>query len=294
MHHISRLIGVFATILLFSWATMGCVDQEASLKLRGVVAIQGTQSTTEVDCSGEEEEAQPIPKPSFTCDSQVEPGNAENFLTQLSVDISEYENAGGQLAPANNTVVSDEQFCEIGPAEYQNQRFRSPSFVAAFDSINRLEDSREVGSQGQGGGGGGFSGLELNMNDVQTRTFKVRFPNVSETGPSQLGLDRDIDFTMVVDSGGGGAAFTLELLSRGDIQSLKQLHETVVLRRTGLSSYDDTAKKTAVTLTSEMWIEGETIGGRPVESNKLTFPVKLCGQGCGLTPQCNFRAAGGG
>lgn len=300
MTHISRTVGVVATAILVCTA-MGCVEQEASLGLRGVVQFSGSQTSTEVECTvpgtggpNSEPETVKKSKPELTCDRQVEPGSVSNFRTSISIDINEFRTMNGQLTGISQRLVSDEQFCSWDPVTFEQVKYRHPWIEIAIDSVNRLQDSREVGAKGQGSGGGGFDGLKLDVNDIQIQDFRIRFPNVPETGEGQLNLDKNVKLAMLAESGGGGATIATRMFESGDIDALEQLHKTLVTRRAGLSNYGDKAQRTSVTLIAEMWLEGETLGEREVESNRIEFPIKLCGKGCGLSPDCFFAQESGG
>ena len=298
MIDMTRAVGLAATSLLVLSA-VGCVESEASIEVRGIVAFEGSLGSSDVECpvagggGGDEQQTETRSQLQVTCNKQVEPGSVTNFLTSASFDISEFRRMGGQLGTAQRSVP-DEQFCQMDPVTFEQVKYRHPWFEVSLDTVNRLQDSREVGAEGQGGGGGGFAGIKLDQNDIQIKEFKVRYPQIPETKSDNLGLDKDVRLNMLAESGGGGATMTFKLFNGGDVDALEKLHKTLVKRRAGLSTYNDRAKRTSVTVIAELWLKGQTIGERKVESNRVEFPITLCGQGCGVTPTCILSEEGGG
>jgi len=272
-----RAIGIIAATLVV-WGIGGCVDQEASLGIRGVVEYNGTETTEEVEC-GSGESVETRNKPVFSCQKSVEPGSVDEFLVRASINISNYEgmNPSGQLGPSIQSLTDDD-FCKLGAAAYGNAKYGRPWFELTLDTENRLKDSREVGSEGQGGGGGGFENLNLNTNDIHLQQLKLRFPD-APAGE----LEKTIQLSLLAESGGGGAAVEFVLFESGDTEELRSVHQSLA------SSPDE-----AVTIVAEFTIEGETLGGNEITSNTFSFPIQLCGSGCNTTPVCNFQAESGG
>ena len=305
MRKVSQAVGMLGVGLLTAAAT-GCVEQEASLSMRGVVEYQGTRTEEGVECpvengggggmDGEMDQTKTVQAPTFQCPRNVEPGAAENFRFGVRIDLSDYKNGGaGQLTTARSGGPSQSDICNMDKEQFTTARYGQSGFEMAFDILNRLEDSRNVGSAGQGGGGGGFEGLYLNANDIQLKELIVRWPEIGNS--DKLGLDKNLGVSIVAESDGGGALLNMPIFSAGDIQALEELHKQLVRERAGLSDYNDRAKRTSVTVDADIYVKGETLGERPVESTHLEFPFTICGKGCGgTTPVCNFQenSSGGG
>lgn len=277
MSRYARTIGIVAATLMAS-GVAGCVDQEASLGIRGVVEFNGTETTEEVEC-GSGDNVETRNKPVLSCQQSVEPGNVDTFLSRASVEISDYEgmNASGQLGPSVRTL-SDEDFCSMGSSEFRSAKYGRSGYKLTLDTENRLKDSREVGSEGQGGGGGGYENLQLNTNDIHLKQLKIRFPDAPADD-----LEETIQLSVLAESGGGGAAVEFSLFESGDVEALRSVHQSLA------SSSDE-----AVTIVAEFTIEGETLGGNDITSNTFSFPIQICGEGCGTTPVCDFQAESGG
>ncbi len=315
MSDMRRMMGLLAAGVLV--AAAGCVNEEDSLFIRGVVAPPGTAENQTASCGGDgqDEASTEIGVTNYSCSGSQEPGAADNFWGSLNLELSEFEREnGGQIGPPRD-VYDEAGLCSLygGFSENSsgNQSFREyftdinhryKRFVMAFDMVNRLESSEEAGAEGQGGGGGGgFPNLELDKNAVETAELKVRFPDVSNSGADGLGLDRDIKKSFVLESSGGAILFSTALFELVDLAEpggqqqspLRQMHRQVVLDRTGLGSYNQQARQTTVTVQAKIWVTGETLSGRKVESNRIEVPFRLCGSGCGTTPQCAFSSGGG-
>jgi hypothetical protein len=310
------MMGLLAAGMLV--AAAGCVNEQDSLFIRGVVAPPGTAETQSATCVVEDEEGNEqeteIGVTNYSCSGSQEPGAADSFWGSLNVELSEFESEdGGQLGPPKQ-IYDEAGLCSelgnyLGDAPqsrsfrqyFEDINHRYKRFVIAFDMVNRLDSSEEAGAEGQGGGGGGgFPNLELDKNAIETAELKVRFPDVSNSGPDGLGLDRDIKKSFVVESSGGAILFNTALFQLADLANpgggqqspLRQMHRQVVLDRTGLGSYNSQAQRTTVTVKAKMWVSGKTLGGRKVESNRIEVPIRVCGEGCGTTPQCAFSSEG--
>ncbi len=303
----------------------GCVEQESSLLLRGVVQVPGSIEERSVSCGegggsedmqddgenggdgGDQQESSgsgELVLPNYTC-QETEGGNAAAFWGGVTINLADYEEGNGQRG-VENEHFSNEELCAMNETHsgeqsfastYRNSNFRHQSFVMTLDSENQLEDSREVGAEGQGGGqSGGFSGIRLDMNTIETSVLKIRFPEISGTGPGGIGADRDLDMSFVIESAGGAQIIEFAAFQRGDfvgsddqMSTMRQLHRQAVLEETSLGSYEGDAREYSVTVKAKVWFEGKTLGGRSVESNRLTVPITLCGSGCTTTQQCNFQ-----
>lgn len=277
MSRYRRTIGIVAAALVVS-GVAGCVDQEASLGIRGVVEFNGTATTEEVEC-GSGDNVETRRKPVLSCQQSVEPGNVDTFLSRASIEISDFEGMGasGQIGPSVQTL-GDDAFCSLGSSEYRRAKYGRPWFELTLDTENRLKDSREVGSEGQGGGGGGFENLQLNTNDIHLKKLKIRYPNA----PADA-LEKTIQLSVLAESGGGGASVEFRPFESGDAEALRSVHQS-------LANSPDEAK----TIVAKFTIEGETLGGNEITSNTFSFPLQICGEGCGTTPVCDFQDEGGG
>jgi len=314
MSDMRRTMGLLAAGMLV--AAAGCVNEKDSLFIRGVVAPPGTSENQTASCGGdgEDEEATEIGAPNYSCSGSQEPGAADSFWGALDIELDQFERQdGGQLGPPRQ-VYDEPALCSeyeyYRENESQGRSFRGyfedinhryKRFVMYLDMVNRLESSEEAGAEGQGGGGGGgFPNLELDKNAIETAEMKVRFPDVSNSGPDGLGLDRDIKQSFVVESSGGAILFDTALFGSADLANpgeegdsrLRQMHRQVVLDRTGLGSYNAQARRTTVTVQAKIWVTGETLSGRQVESNRIEVPIRVCGNDCSTTPQCAFTSDG--
>ena len=301
MRKVSRAVGILGVGLL-AGSMAGCVEQEASLSIRGVVEYQGQRSSEAVQCPVEgggdgmmgetmtKEESVPV----LECAKNVEPGNAENFRAGVRIDLSDFKAGGtGQVGTARASGPSQQDICSIDSQSYVRQKYGHPWFEIGLDLENRLKDSNQVGAGGGGGGGGGgFEGLNLNANDIQLKEIVIEYPEISNS--ADLGLDKEFKVSLIADSNGGGALLNRAIFSSGDIPQLEKLHKQLVKERAGLGSYNDRAKRTTVTIIADIHVKGETLGERPVESTHLEFPIELCGKGCGTTPECEFKEQSGG
>jgi hypothetical protein len=302
MRNVSQAVGMLGVGLLTAAAT-GCVEQEASLSMRGVVKYEGTRGEEAVECpvengggggmDGEMEQTKTVQAPTFECSRNTEPGAAESFRFGVRIDLSDFKSGGGgQRTTARSGGPSQSDICNMEKQQFTAARYGQSGFELAFDIRNRLEDSRNVGSVGQGGGGGGFEGLHLDANDIQLKELVIRWPEVGSSG--DLGLDKNLGVSIIAESDGGGALLNMPIFSAGDIQSLEELHKQLVRERAGLSNYNDRAKRTSVTIDADIYVKGETLGERPVESTHLEFPFTICGKGCDTTPVCDFQVSAGG
>jgi len=267
-----------AVASLLGLGGVACVDQEASLAIRGVVEHTGSETSEEVECPDGMGGMTSRTKPVLNCQKSVEAGSAEDFLTRISIDISDFQGGtGGQIGPSQGGLSGDD-FCELDRQTYISRRFRDRSMVLTLDTQNRLQDSREVGAEGQGGGQGGFEGLELNQNDINIEQLKIRYPDA----PAEA-LERTVDLSLLAESGGGGAALEFELIDGSDISALERVHQSLA-----------NSPEEVVTVIARFRVSGETRGGNEVESNRFAFPIRLCARGCGTTPECDFQSEAGG
>lgn len=296
---------------LLACTSMACVEQEASLGLNGVAAFEGTATTVELTCGGGDgggggdgemmASGSAVTVPSRTCERQVGGGGGvDNFLTRAAINIPQFREAGQPGEGKGLTTV--EEFCTAKEMSMLPQAIEKEFFYRSFDQwvsvVNRLQESTSVEAGGQGGGQGGFEGLQLDMNDIQITRFEVTFPGVAQSGDGGLGLDRELRLAAVVESSGGSAILQMSFFDQSDADALAAVHERLVVERnSGISEYNDEAKRTPVTIIADVAVIGETLGEQEVESNHLEFPIALCNDldGCGTTtPRCNFKTEAGG
>ncbi|MFB6263895.1 MAG: hypothetical protein ABEL76_09775 [Bradymonadaceae bacterium] len=302
------VMGVGLSVAL-STASIGCVDQEMSLNLRGVFNYQGQLNETQVQCGdggggnngggggGGGNQGRSVTKPVVSCQSDVSASGVQKFLSRASVNIQTVKQQGQVGEPLQ--PLSEVDICakDVDRAKFIKEKYRHNSFQLVLNLRNQLNDSRRVGSQGQGGGTGGFEGLRLDANTVQLNKLKIKFPNA----PADA-VEKTIDIGRMVESGGGGVVQEFIMFRREELQTaadqpgLAQVHRSLVLNRTALQEYNTRARKTTVTMSAEIWLEGKTLGGRSVESNRLTFPVDVCNArgACPLTAQCEVTETTGG
>lgn len=154
-------------------------------------------------------------------------------------------------------------------------------FRAVFE--NRLLDSRSVGAV-SGGSGGGFEGMDLDKNDIIITSATVGFPaesntfNVGDATVTFEGFERDRLTSMLVQSGSGVASMDVPLINGS---GERQAFEEFITDGMGLDA------DTMVTFVVEIQLQGHTLGGTDVESNRYAFPIEMC-LDCdvGINPQC--------
>lgn len=293
----SRLDPLLGLLLILSTASIGCVDQEMSLNLRGVFNYEGQLEESEVECGSGNGGGEPrtVTEPVVTCETEVSTGGVETFLSRAKVNIQTLESrgqVGSEFEP-----LSQIDICEVDEATYIDAKYRQPSFRAVLSAVNRLSDSRQVGAQGGGGGTGGFEDLKLDANTVQLKKLQVRFPDA----PAGV-LEKTIRLGRMVESEGGAVVEEFVLFRDEEIApdvgepGLKEIHRRLVLGRTGLDAYDARARATTVRMRARIWLEGETLGGREVESNRLSLPIDVCNAegACSLTQECDLEESAGG
>ena len=272
----SRIFVPLASLLLLAFGSTGCVDQEPSMQLSGSILFQGSVNQQEEETTIE-------------CDVEVDPTSIESFSTRGSIDITDFIDDGkGQFGPPFPTDVSTTTIS-------QSPTHNSFVFWAAIQ--NRLADSTEVGAEGQGGGSGGYTGLELDQNAIQVTSAEIEFPSDLNSFPGGGGaadrLNKTVNFSAVIPSSGGGAVVHFPIFTDREIRAdLKPFYDGVV-----------SGQQDIVPLVAEIQIKGETFAGTKVESNKLRFPIDICGscdpgQGGGdqftTSPTCDMGGGGGG
>ncbi|MGM0555107.1 MAG: hypothetical protein ACQEVA_01900 [Myxococcota bacterium] len=246
-NRINILVGL-ASLSLLAIGLTSCVDQQPSMQMSGSVLFEGSISGG--DGGGEQV---------LECEVETDPGSVEFFTSRGTINLTEFAQTGGQAGPP---------FVSGG---------RHPSYVFWAALVNRLEDSTEVGAQGQGGGQGGYEGLSLNQNNIQVTGVEITFPselNSYQGGSGASSMNRTETFSAVLESGGGGAILSFPIFTLRDVQSGGELR----------SFYDSVApdQGAIVPLVAEMQIIGETFAGTKVESNRFQYPIDLCGN-CPVT-----------
>ena len=254
---IKILVGLASLSLLVGLTS--CVDQEPSMQVSGSVLFEGSVSTDEG--TGES---------TLECSVETDPGSVELFTSRGTINLQNFANEGGQFGPP---FISEE-----------NGTHPSYEFWAAL--TNRLEDSTEVGAQGQGGGQGGYEGMFLDQNNIQVTGVEITFPsdlNNYAGGGGASSLNRTETFSHVLESGGGGAILSFPIFTLRDVTGadpkLRTFYDSV--------APDDQA---IVPLVAEIQVVGETFAGTKVESNKFQYPIDVCGS-CNVdqfptTPTC--------
>lgn len=293
MRRYRATLATLATVSLVM-ATVGCVEQDSDLHIRGVVEYQGQESSEDIDCEGGGMGMGPTySKPVLSCNEEIEPGNVSEFLTRATVNINQLDKIGLSSQPTENQdVYSDEQYCDYrsngaSRADFIRTNQRRSDFEITLDIVNKLRDGREIGSEGEGGGGGGFENLRVNVNDVQIETMELSFPNVS----AGFGT-KEYKFNILADSGGGGAAVEFSLFDSRDQQALRKVHKAAFeQQRDGQWSNNLDAE---VRVIAEITVQGETLGERQVDSNIFRWPITFCVRGCGTTSTCEFESQQGG
>jgi hypothetical protein len=241
-NRIKMLVGLAALSLLAIGLT-SCVDQQPSMQMSGSVLFEG--SYTEAEGGGTR---------ILECEVETDPGSIELFTSRGTINLNDFATQGGQEGPP---FVSGN---------------RHPSYVFWAGLVNRLEDSTEVGAQGQGGGQGGYEGLSLDQNNIQVTGVEITFPselNSYQGGGGASSMNRTETFSAVLESGGGGAILSFPIFTLRDVQAGGELR----------NFYDSVApdQNAIVPLVAEMQIVGETFAGTKVESNRFQYPIDLCG-----------------
>jgi hypothetical protein len=269
--------------------TMGCVDQEASISLRGFIQLQGEATQEDVEC-GSGMNAETRAEPVLSCETEIDPGSIDTFLTRLTINVRELENQG-QLGPPI-AHLSNLDYCNFSYQEYITRKYRHASFFTSVDMVNNLSNSQNVGAEGQGGGGGGggFEGIRIDTNSVQLDQLLLRFPEVSGTGGGETDIDKDIKSAGLLESDGGALTLSFKMFKQEEVPALRALHEQLVLERTSLNTYNDRARRTTITVQARLWAKGQTLSETDVASNKIQIPVDICGRGCDMTPSCAYAS----
>ncbi|RDV37005.1 hypothetical protein DV096_15955 [Bradymonadaceae bacterium TMQ3] len=170
-------IKVLSASALLAMSLSGCVEQDATLQLKG-----GVLATT-----GEGENA---------C---VMPSDYDSVVVFSSSGFI----AGQELRDFGQPLVGD---------EYVPGTRNAFQLGVAF--LNRLPDSRNVGATG-GGGSGGFEGLYLDQNAITVTGARVNVPadlnKFAGFGSVDFPEARR-DFSALVESGGGSVVMRVPLI----------------------------------------------------------------------------------
>ena len=169
---------VLSASALLALSLSGCVEQDATLQLKG-----GVLATT-----GEGEVACVLP--------------------------SDYESV---VVFSSNGFIAGQEFAEFGQPlvgdEYVPGSQNAFNLGVAF--LNRLPDSRNVGATG-GGGSGGFEGLYLDQNAITVTGARVNVPSDLNSFAGVGSVDfpeARRDFSALVESGGGSVVMTVPLIA---------------------------------------------------------------------------------
>lgn len=176
-------IKVLSASALLAMTLSGCVEQDASLQLKG-----GVLATT-----GEGE---------LSCVMPTEYDSTSIFSSAGFI-------AGQELAEFGQPLIG---------SEYVPGTRNSFSLGVAFQ--NRLPDSRNVGATG-GGGSGGFEGLYLDQNAITVTGARINVPSdLNSFADDENGGSRSVafpearrDFSALVESGGGSVVMRIPLIS---------------------------------------------------------------------------------
>lgn len=245
INQFKKFVGL-ASLSLLAVGLTSCVDQQPSMQLSGSVLFEG-------EVSGGEGGGPTI----TVCEVETDPGAIELFTSRGTINLDEFEAQGGQEGPPF-----------INPEEGTHPSYE---FWAAL--VNRLDDSTEVGAQGEGGGQGGYEGLALNQNNIQVTGVEITFPSELNSYPGGGGassLNRTEPFSAVLESGGGGAILSFPIFTLRDVAGadprLRNFYNSVAPDQQAI-----------VPLVAEMQVIGETFAGTKVESNKFQYPIDVCG-----------------
>jgi hypothetical protein len=241
---INILVGL-ACVSLLAVGLTACVDQEPSMQVRGSVLWEGEISETD---DGEQV---------LECTVETDPGSVERFTTRGTINLDQFQSQGGQEGPP---FIGDQT----------SSTHPSYEFWAAL--TNRLDDSTEVGAQGQGGGQGGYEGLALDQNNIQVTGVEITFPSELNNYPGGGGassLNRTETFSAVLESGGGGDVLSFPIFTLRDVTGADP-------KLTNFYNSVAPDSQAIVPLVAEIQIIGETFAGTKVESNKFQYPIDLC------------------
>ena len=156
----------------------GCVEQDASLQLKG--GVLATTSEGEVSCTT--------------------PGDYDSATVFSSSGFI----GGQEIEEFGQPLIGD-----VYVGGTQNK------FLLGVAFRNRLPDSRNVGATG-GGGSGGFEGLYLDQNAISVTGALVNVPAELNTfsGVGNPGFpETRRDFSALVESSGGSVMMNIQLLS---------------------------------------------------------------------------------
>ncbi|TXD37090.1 hypothetical protein FRC98_10150 [Lujinxingia vulgaris] len=171
-------IKVLSASALLAMTLSGCVEQDASLQLKG--GVLATTAEGELSCTL--------------------PSDYDSVVVFSSSGFI----AGQELAEFGQPLIG---------SEYVPGTRNSFSLGVAFQ--NRLPDSRNVGATG-GGGSGGFEGLYLDQNAITVTGARVNVPSDLNSFAGAGSIDfpeARRDFSALVESGGGSVVMSVPLIS---------------------------------------------------------------------------------
>lgn len=240
-------------LLVVGVGLVGCVEEEASVVIHSNVIGNGSFDP------GDEEEGTPD---QVNCQFDADFDDPEVWAAGR-IDLEELEMEGQRLVRESDAG-----------AERNRYMFRTVM-------ENRLSDSRQVGAT-SGGEGDGFQELTLDKNDVMIKSATVRLVPVGEAAGAVPEAEWERRGTMLVQSGGGISAYGTPILDGSeDIDGLRNALQTAGV-----------APGQSEPFIAEVQLQGETLGGHPVHSNIVEYPVGICVSGCGeaeqpfTNPQC--------
>ena len=166
-----------------------------------------------------------------------------NILADGRIDLAELAEVGQPLVPESTVGAVPNQY--------------------VFNTVveNRLSDSREVGAV-SGGDGDGFENLDLDKNDVMIKSADMQLVPADDEfdGPDPLEVRRG---SMLVQSAGGISTYSVPILDGSN----------------EVDAFRDAIGEDPVLYTAEVQLQGETLGGDPIESNTIEYPISVC-DGC--------------
>lgn len=179
---------------------------------------------------------------SLRCDFfSEEPGSVENYFTHANIDIQE-------------------------TLEFGQPGGSSGEFLFSAEMENHLSQSDQVGA---GAGDDEFEGLRVDQNTIMVTRADINFPedlNDFDGADILQDLEKEELFTAVVESNGGAAIVKFPLFTASELGDLAAIHESLV----------GDSPQSAIRITAEIQLHGETYSGKEVESNRFEYPISVC------------------
>lgn len=135
------------------------------------------------------------------------------------------------------------------------------TYTINAEILNELESTESDSEE--------FEGLRGDQNSILANRADIRYPPELNNfdGADQLqDLEKQDRFSTKLDSGGGGAIYSLPLFDSGDLQDLRGIY-------TNLLDLHDLSAGESIRIIAEVTIRGSTFSGNEVKSNTFEFPI---------------------